>query len=144
MRNKCIKKIKKAKPNHHKKVLNDNISKPNKFWSQIKNVFPGKWQSMANVSTDKHPSLNILSRFHSTMASKLKKSTDLRTDFTWHYTAKSPPKLGKLLDFRIFQYDLCKKSWNCYLARNPPVLTTYSWAIERRWEHHIKTILWHN
>ena len=87
------------KSNYHKRVLNDNINKPKKFWSQIKNVFPGKSQSMANVSTDKHPSLNILSRFYSTMASKLKKSTYLLTDFTWRYTAKSPPKTTKTFKF---------------------------------------------
>ena len=51
-RNKCNKKSKTAKSNHHKKALNDNMNKPNKFWSQIKNVFPGKSQSMTNVSTD--------------------------------------------------------------------------------------------
>ena len=95
LRKKCNKKIKKTKSNHHKKVLNDNINKPNKFWSQIKNVFPGKSQSMANLFTDKHPSLNILSRFYSTMASKLKKVTD----FTWHYTAKSPPITTKTFRF---------------------------------------------
>ena len=50
---------------------------------------------MANVSTDKHPSLNVVSRFYSTMASKLKKSTYLLTDFTWCYTEKSPPKTTK-------------------------------------------------
>ena len=76
-------------------MLNCNINKPKKFWSQIKNVFPGKSQSMANVSTDKRPSLNVLSRFYSTMASKLKKSTYLPTDFTWCYTEKSPPKTTK-------------------------------------------------
>ena len=70
LRNKCIKKSKKAKLNHHKKALNYNINKPDKFWSQTKNVFPGKSQS-----TDKHPTLNITSHFYSTMASKLKKST---------------------------------------------------------------------
>ena len=68
LRNKCNKKIKKAKSNYHKKVLNDNINKP-KFWSEIKNVFPGKSRSMANVSTNKRPSLNILSQFYSTMTS---------------------------------------------------------------------------
>ena len=68
LRNKCSKKIKKAKSNYHKKVLNDNINKP-KFWSEIKNVFPGKSRSMANVSTNKRPSLNILSQFCSTMTS---------------------------------------------------------------------------
>ena len=31
-----------------------------KLWSQIKHVFPGKSQSMANVSTDKRPGFNIL------------------------------------------------------------------------------------
>ena len=80
-------------------MLNDNINKPKKCWSQIKNVFPRKSQSIANVSTDKHPSLNILSRFYSTMASKLKKSTYLLTDFTWRYTAKSPPKTTKTFKF---------------------------------------------
>ena len=75
LRNKCNKKIKKAKSNHYKKVLNDSINKPKKFWSQTKNVLPGKSQSMANLSTDKHPSRNILSCFYSTMASKMKKST---------------------------------------------------------------------
>ena len=99
LRNKCNKKIKKTKSNHHKKVLNDNIIKPKKFWSQIKNVFPGKSQSIANVSTDKRSSLNILSRFYSTMASKMKKPTDLITDFTWRYTAKSPPKTTKTFRF---------------------------------------------
>ena len=70
LRNKCNKKIKKAKSNHHKEVRNGNINKPKKIGSQIKNVFPGKSQS-----TDKRPSLNILSRFYSTMASTLKKIT---------------------------------------------------------------------
>ena len=51
------------KSNHHKRVLNDNINKQKTFWSQIKNVFPRKSQSMANVSTDRRSSLNILSRF---------------------------------------------------------------------------------
>ena len=31
LRNKCNKKIKKAKSNHHKKVLNQNINKPKTF-----------------------------------------------------------------------------------------------------------------
>ena len=75
IRNKCNKKIKKMKSNHQKKVLNNNINKPNKSWSPIKNGFPGKSKSIANVSTDKRPGLNILSRFYSTMTSKLKKST---------------------------------------------------------------------
>ena len=52
LRNKCNKNIKKPKSNHHKKALSDSINKPKKFWSQIKNAFPGKLQSMANVSTD--------------------------------------------------------------------------------------------
>ena len=96
MRNKYNKKIKKAKSKHHKKVLSDNVNKPKKFWSLIKNVFPGKSQSMADVSTVKRPSLNIL---YYTMASKLKKPSYLLTDFTWRYTAKSPPKTTKTFRF---------------------------------------------
>ena len=110
MRNKCNKQIKKAELNHSKKALNVNISKPKKFWSHIKNVFPGTSQSMANVSTDKRPSLNILSRFYSTMKSKLRKPILLLTGFTCCCTPKSPPKPTKLLDFHIFQYYLYKKS----------------------------------
>ena len=109
LRNKCNKKIKKAKSNHHKKVLNDNINKPKKFWSQIKSVFPGKSQSMANVSTDKRPSLNILSHFYSTMASKLKKYTYLQI-LPGVILQNLHQKLQKLSDFRIFQYFLCKRS----------------------------------
>ena len=90
-----IKKLRKQNQTITKNVLNCNINKPKKFWSQIKNVFPGKSQSMANVSTDKRPSLNVLSRFYSTMASKLKKSTYLPADFTWCYIEKSPPKTTK-------------------------------------------------
>ena len=63
------------KSNHHKKELNNNINKPNKFWSQIKNAFPEKSKSIANASTEKRPGLNIFSRFYSTMTSKLKTST---------------------------------------------------------------------
>ena len=124
LRNKCNEKIKKAKSNHHKKVLNDNINKPKKFWSLIKNVFPGKSQSMANVSTDKRASLNILSRFYSTMASKLKKSTHLLTDFTWRYTAKSPPKTTKTFKISVY-FSIIRAKRVKNLARNPPVLTTY-------------------
>ena len=78
LRNKCNKEIKKAKSNHHIKALNHNTNKPKKLWSQIKNFSPGKSQSMAIVSIDKHPSLNILSCFYGTMASKLKKSAYLQ------------------------------------------------------------------
>ena len=43
LRNKCGKKIEKAKSKHHKNVLNDNRNKPKKFWSQ--NAFPGKYHN---------------------------------------------------------------------------------------------------
>ena len=55
---------------------------------------------MANVSTDKRPSLNILSRFYNTMAAKLKKSTYLQI-LTGVILHNIHQKLGKLLDFRI-------------------------------------------
>ena len=103
MRNKCNKKIKKAKSNHQKKALNDNINKPKKFWSQIKKVFTGKSQPMANVSTDKCPCLRILSRFYTKMASKLKKSTYFLQILPGVILQNLHQKLRKLLDFCIFQ-----------------------------------------
>ena len=99
LRNKYNKKIKKAKLNHPKKALKVKISNPKKFWSPIKNVYHGTSQSMANVSTDKRPSLSILNRFYSTIASKLEKSILLLTDLTCCYTPKSPPKTTKTLRF---------------------------------------------
>ena len=74
----------------------------------MKNVFPGKSQSMANVSTDKH-----LSRFYSTMASKLKKSTYLLKDFTRRYTAKSPPKTTKTFRFPYNSLLFVQKELSC-------------------------------
>ena len=67
-----------------------------------------KSQSMANVSTDKCPSLKILSRFYSTMTSKLKKM-HLLTDLTWRYTAKSPPKTTKICRFLYISVLLVQK-----------------------------------
>ena len=40
LRNKLNNKIKKAKSNHHKGMLNNNINNPKKFSSEIKKVFP--------------------------------------------------------------------------------------------------------
>ena len=108
LRNKCNKKIKKTKSNHHKKVLNDNINKPNKFWSQIKKRFSWKI-TMANLFTDKRPSLNILSHFYSTMASKLKKYIYLQI-LPGVILQNLHQKLRKFVDFCIFQYYWCKKS----------------------------------
>ena len=99
LRNKCNKKIKKAKSNHHKKALNDNINKPKKFWSKNLKRFSWKITINANVLTDKSPSLNMHSRVYSTMASKLKKPTYLLTNFTWPYIPKFPPKTTKTLRF---------------------------------------------
>ena len=112
-RNKCNKKIQKAKSNHLKEALNDNMNKQKKFWSQIKSVFPQKWQSMANVSTDKCPILNIHSRFYSIMAPKLKKSTYLQI-LPGVILQNLHIKLRNNLDFRVFQYCLYKKSYNCW------------------------------
>ena len=113
LRKKCNKKLKKANSNHLKEARNDNMNKQKKFWSQIKSVFPQKSQSMANVSTDKRPILNILSRFYSTMASKLKKSTYLQI-LSGVILQILHIKLRKNLDFRVFQYCLYKKSYNCW------------------------------
>ena len=48
------------------------------FGHKLKTIFLENQNQWQNVSTDKRPSLNILSRFYSTMASQLKKSTYLK------------------------------------------------------------------
>ena len=97
LRNKCNEKIKKAKSNHHKKVLNDNINKPKKFWSKIKNFFPGKSQSMATYQLINVLVWTYLVAFtvNGIKVEKIHLLTYLLTDFTWRYTAKSPPKTTK-------------------------------------------------
>ena len=112
-------------------MLNDNINKSKKFWSQVKNVFPRKSQSMANVSTDKRSSLNILSHFYSTIASKLNKSNDLLTDFTWSYTAKSPPKTTKTFRFPYILVLFVQKELNLLSRQKSTGIDLTSWAIER-------------
>ena len=69
------------------------------FGHKLKTIFLENHNQWQNVSTDKRPSLNILSRFYSTMASQLKKSTYLLKDSTWRYTAKSPSKTMKTFRF---------------------------------------------
>ena len=94
------------------------------FGHKLKTIFLENHNQWQNVSTDKRPSLNILSRFYSTMASKLKKSTHLLTDFTWRYTAKSPPKTTKTFKISVY-FSIIRAKRVKNLARNPPVLTTY-------------------
>ena len=72
--------------------------KPSQKSAQFKNVFSGKWQSIASISTDKHPSLNILSLFYNKMASKLKKSTYLQI-LSGVIPPKYPPKPTKTFWF---------------------------------------------
>ena len=124
LRNKCNKKIKKAKSSHLKEALNDNINKQKKFRSQIKSVFPRKSQSMANVSTDERPILNMLSRFYSTMALKLKKSTYLLTDSTWRYTAKSPHKTTIAIRFPCISVLFVQKELQLLKTMN-----IFPWAV---------------
>ena len=91
-------------------MLNDNINKLKTFWSQIKNVFPGKSQSIANVSTDKRPSLNILVAFTVQWHQSRKNTVTYLQILPDVILQNLHQKLRKLLDFHIFQYYLCKKS----------------------------------
>ena len=79
---------------------------------------------MANVSTDKRPILNMLSRFYSTMALKLKKSTYLLTDSTWRYTAKSPHKTTKAIRFPCISVLFVQKELQLLKTMN-----IFPWAV---------------
>ena len=79
-------------------MLSDNVSKPKKFWSQFKNVFfffenHSQWQTyqLINVLVWRY-SVAFTVQWHQNWKNPL-------TDFTWRYTAKSPPKTTKIFRF---------------------------------------------
>ena len=99
LRNKCSIKTKKSKIKPSIRTLNNNINNPKKFWSDIEKVFPGKSKLTWNVTSDRHPTVNVLSRFYSTMALNLKKSYNIVTDFAWRFIPKLTPKPTKTFRF---------------------------------------------
>ena len=93
-RNKTNILVRKAKGEHHKKLLKDSASNPQKFWRTIKNIFPSKEKVTCAKSflidgvTYSEPSV-IASKFctfFSEMARNLISTSIKLKDFTW-----SPP-----------------------------------------------------
>ena len=100
--------IRKGKANHHKKLLDENISKPDKFWSYIKTLFPTK-PKKENISTkfvmneqiyDNNSDIsNGFCTFFEKVASNLKEKSYRLKNFVW-----STPKKLKQTCNSIFTF----------------------------------------
>ena len=97
-RNKCNKVIKRAKSNHHQKILNENVSNPSKFWKAISSVFPNKTRKVVTTTYDKEERISVVnnfSRYFSTAVHILKSISIPLTNFTWRFTKLIPSRTNK-------------------------------------------------
>lgn len=115
-RNKTNILVRKARSEHHKKLLKDSASNPQKFWRTIKDIFPSKEKVICAKSfliegvSYSEPSV-IASKFcsfFSEIAGKLKSTSIVLKDFIW-----SPP------------FKNCNKTYTTFKFRPVTVNETY-------------------
>jgi hypothetical protein len=88
-RNRCNNMMKHAKAVHHKNMIRENASKPERFWKCIKEIYPTKSKvSMAPLPTGVEK-LNTFRNYFSSIVRKLKVAAFPLYNFTW----KAPVKL---------------------------------------------------
>ena len=78
-RNHCNSLVDKAKRDYNKNQLEENSNNPEKLWKTIKSVLPF---SKKTLQTD-HIDANVFCKFFSSVASKLKSSTNILKNFVW-------------------------------------------------------------
>ena len=91
-KNKVINQIKKAKTVYHQQLLNENLTKPEKFWKFVKKLFPTKSNTNSTcekfvingkLTSDKKLIANGFCNFFQTVASKLKTNSIKLRNFVW-------------------------------------------------------------
>ncbi|XP_057312380.1 uncharacterized protein LOC130653901 [Hydractinia symbiolongicarpus] len=87
IRNSCNNNIVKAKANHQRDLINENLSNPRKFWNAIKSVFPSKPKKVCQMSKDgeSRSKVSNFSKFFSTPVHSLKSKSIQLMNFTWRY-----------------------------------------------------------
>lgn len=99
--------VNKAKNNHHKTLLNESAGNSQKFWKEIKQIYPTKEKSSCAKSflidgTPISQPSKIASKFcnfFTNMARNVKTSAILLKDFTW-----SPPYRNKIKTYTTFRF----------------------------------------
>ena len=89
LRNRCNNMIKHAKSVYHKNKIRENASKPEKFWSCIKEIYPTKSKVCMSPLPEK---LKSFKSYFSTIVGKLKKIAFPLADFTWKKPVKVFPR----------------------------------------------------
>ena len=102
-RNKCNNKLKKAKCEYHKNLLEENISKPKKFWKIIKSVFPNKSSISCLSNNDgKAENLNLANKFAESYTYEAKKLKAASIPFytPWRFVKRITSRTNKIFKFK--------------------------------------------
>ena len=108
MKNRTNNSINRAKEKYHKELLNENISKPEKFWKHIKALFPTKSPSQcpksfvidSHQTTNESEIANCFCSFFHTAVKNLKVNSIKLKDFVWSLPKKLPIKTAHRFNFR--------------------------------------------
>lgn len=84
-RNICSNKIRKAKANYQRELIDQNLSNPRKFWNAIKIIFPIKTKKVCRSSCNKKDSAKKFSVFFSTIVQNLRAKSFPLMICTWRY-----------------------------------------------------------
>ena len=101
--------IKVAKAEHNKLLLEENISKPDKFWKFIKNLFPMKPKKEISstkfiinekTTSNEYDIANGFCSFFQSTVSTLKANSIKLKNFTWSKPTKHQTNYAKCFNFR--------------------------------------------
>ena len=101
--------IKRAKNLHYTKLLNESVSKPEKFWKSIKEIFPTKSEIDRPASSfiineketsDKNIISNGFCKYFSSVAQSLKSKAFPLINCVWKYTKKCENRSSTFFQFR--------------------------------------------
>ena len=79
LKNFCNNRLRTARKNYHRNMLNKNRLNPRNFWKKIKSIFPTKAKS-SNSSQQKKCTAKSVGEYFATAVSKLKKNYFLLND----------------------------------------------------------------
>lgn len=90
-RNICSNKIRKAKANYQRELIDQNLSNPRKFYDAIKIIFPIKTKKVCNSSYNKKDSAKNFSVFLGTIVENLRAKSFPLMNWTWQYPDSALP-----------------------------------------------------
>ena len=98
-RNKCTKRVRKAKATYHQQSLNENRSSPRKFWRNIKSIYPSKISNKTQRFKNPENRANSFADYFSNIVGKMKTAAFPLTNFVWRYNSKKSLRTNKTFHF---------------------------------------------